>query len=215
MRWNHIEDWETVKAGLYAESSPNDLDAERSRQAYAEFLSDDVRFRKALQKVLKRWPVACRQFLSNESINRIAWLGQAAMCVETGVPCKYRAGFALLTDEQQARANATAEEAFRQWQESQVQSAQLSLPDPAKPVRGMHAKVSWYRSFWMMRGYQEDLPEEVPSEVSSKNYAPSWRAIAVAILSNDVALQSLGFSGPHSEWYGILKRVELSERGAT
>jgi hypothetical protein len=211
--WYPIEQWETVTAGLYAESSPHGLDAEQSKQAYAAFLGNESRFRKALQRVLKKWPVACRQFLSNESINRIAWLGQASMCLETGVPCKYRAGFALLTDEQQAKANALAEEALRQWETGQRKSVQLRLPDPDKPVRGMHRKVEWYVSHWMLRGYQRDIPEDVPQEVTRKQYAPSWKAIAVAILSNDVALQSLGFSGPSSAYYSFFKQIELSERG--
>lgn len=209
-RWHPIRKWECVKAGLYAESASDGRSADASRQAYAEFLSDIPRFKKALRRVLREWPVACEQFLSNESINRIAWLGQASMCIESGVPCKYRSGFALLTDEQQRAANEAAGEALQYWLRCQ-RPEQLLLPDPVKPIRGIQTKVDWYHAYWAVRGYA-DLPEEVPAEVTRKQYAPSWKAIAVAILSNDVALQSIGFSGPYSQYYSFFKQIELAER---
>jgi hypothetical protein len=90
-------------------------DREGRLQSYAEFLRDLPRFAKALERVLMEWPIACEQFLSNESINRIAWLGQASMCLETGVPRKYRAGFMRLSVQEQRRANATAQQALTRW----------------------------------------------------------------------------------------------------
>lgn len=84
-------------------------------RAYAAFLRDDRRFRRALQRVVTEWPISCEQFLLNESINRIAWLGQAAMCIETGVPRKYRAGFMQLSEAERTRANATAHETLNTW----------------------------------------------------------------------------------------------------
>lgn len=42
--------------------------------------------------------------------------------------------------------------------------------------------------------------------------APSYKAIAFAILKNDHSFSTLGFSPPQSEWYGHLKRIELAER---
>ena len=43
---------------------------------------------------------------------------------------------------------------------------------------------------------------------------PSYKAIAVAILSNDVTLKSLGFSGEKSDWYSVYKKIEIEERMA-
>ena len=42
--------------------------------------------------------------------------------------------------------------------------------------------------------------------------APSYQAICIAILKNDHALQTLGFSAPTSMFYGALKRKELQAR---
>jgi hypothetical protein len=91
------------------------MDSDACRDAYAVFLRDTPRFEAALARVLAEWPVSCEQFLSNEDMNRIAWLGQASMCIATGVPACYRAGFKLLTDGEQATANATANHALLRW----------------------------------------------------------------------------------------------------
>ena len=48
-------------------------------------------------------------------MNRIAWLGQAAMCYSTGIPSKFCAGFNLLSSEQQDRANLIALDALNFW----------------------------------------------------------------------------------------------------
>jgi predicted phosphoadenosine phosphosulfate sulfurtransferase len=42
---------------------------------------------------------------------------------------------------------------------------------------------------------------------------PSYKKIAVAILKNDIALKSLGYTPVVSEYYNALKRIELKERG--
>lgn len=209
--WHHISRWECVKGGLYADRSKNGMDADDSKLAYADFLGDIPRFQRGLDRVVHEWPISCEQFLSNTAINRIAWLGQAAMCIENGVPCKFRSGFSLLTTDQQDAANATARETLERWL-SRKKPVQLLLPDPPKPIRGIHSKVAWHQSYWEVRGYV-DLPDMVPAEVSRKQYAPSWESIAIAILSNDVALQSIGFSGPYSQYYSFFKQIELSERG--
>ena len=90
-------------------------DREHALQCYADFLRDTSRFQRALQRVVTEWPIACEQFLTNEAVNRIAWLGQASMCIETGIPRKYRAGFMLLTPEEQRSANRTAHNALQGW----------------------------------------------------------------------------------------------------
>jgi len=43
--------------------------------------------------------------------------------------------------------------------------------------------------------------------------APSYKAIALAILKNDHTLKTLGFSGTPTPWYYELKRVEFAEKG--
>lgn len=111
--WN----WECYHAGMYATKS--DIDMDYGRSMYQEFLSDIERFTLAMYRVIVLWPISCEQFLTNPNINRIAWLGQASMCIETGLPRKFKSGFMLLTPQQQNAANNAAEEVFIEWIESQ------------------------------------------------------------------------------------------------
>jgi predicted phosphoadenosine phosphosulfate sulfurtransferase len=44
--------------------------------------------------------------------------------------------------------------------------------------------------------------------------APSYKSIAIALLKNDMQLQSLGFAGQESEWYFELKRIHKIKHSA-
>lgn len=111
--WHPWHEWECFKAGFY--DTTCQLHPEVARGKYREFLADLPRFRHALQRVLREWPKSCEHFLSNESINRIAWLGQASMCIDTGIPSVYRGGFKMLSAPQQDAANAEAALALEAW----------------------------------------------------------------------------------------------------
>jgi hypothetical protein len=109
-----FDKWECHKAGFYA-GSKEGMTAIECEQAYAEFLSDTERFKEALDGVIRDWVNSCEHYLTNKAMNRIAWLGQAAMCYATGIPSKFCSGFNLLTIEQQDKANVTALEALNYW----------------------------------------------------------------------------------------------------
>lgn len=109
-----FEKWECHKAGFYA-GKKDGLTAEQCETAYRDFLSDDNKFIIGLDGVLSNWVHSCEHYLTNKSMNRIAWLGQAAMCYSTEVPSKFCAGFNLLTPEQQDRANEIALEYLNKW----------------------------------------------------------------------------------------------------
>ena len=79
--------WECYPAGFY-EVRHNSMSDDECRKAYAAFLSSLPKFRKGLKKVLKQWVKSCEHYLTNERMNRIAWLGQAAACIEMGIPSR-------------------------------------------------------------------------------------------------------------------------------
>jgi predicted phosphoadenosine phosphosulfate sulfurtransferase len=54
--------------------------------------------------------------------------------------------------------------------------------------------VQRYLKLWMSRDYPDGIPDEVPEVLAKENLAPSWKAIACAILKNDMLLTSLGFT---------------------
>lgn len=111
-----FDKWECYKAGFYATHFDGLTKAECEGR-YAGFLGDDARFREALERVISEWKHSCEHYLTNSAMNRIAYLGQAAMCYATGIPSEYRGGFFLLTPAQQQRANETALEYLNIWLE--------------------------------------------------------------------------------------------------
>jgi len=111
----HTHDkWECHKAGFYA-NTKEDMTKAQCEEAYRVFLSDIPRFEDALEHVINEWKHSCEHYLTNSAMNRIAWLGQAAMCYATGVPAAFRSGFFLLTDEQREEANEAALVALNKW----------------------------------------------------------------------------------------------------
>lgn len=76
----------------------------------------------------------------------------------------------------------------------------------------MHGKIKQYILHWQRQGYSDGIPDEVPDELMRERLAPSYKAIACAIMQCDHGLQSLGFSIPSSPWYDVLKKIEISRR---
>lgn len=108
------EKWECYKAGFYATTKAGMTKTE-CEQAYRDFLSDEERFSDALEHVTREWKHSCEHYLTNTSMNRIAWLGQAAMCYATGIPAVFRSGFFLLTPIEQEIANEVALHYLNKW----------------------------------------------------------------------------------------------------
>lgn len=109
------DEWECYPAGFYEVKPPKGMTEEQARREYASFLRDDGRFREALAGVLADWPNSCEHYLTNERMNRIAWLGQAAMCYATGVSSEFRSGYNRLTANEKHRADLAALDALNQW----------------------------------------------------------------------------------------------------
>lgn len=106
--------WECYKAGFY-NTTVEGLSTEQAEQMYCEFLSNKILFETALMKVITEWKYSCEHYLTNKSMNRIAWLGQAALCYSKGIPSTYRGGFHLLSEKQQEEANNLALKYLNKW----------------------------------------------------------------------------------------------------
>jgi hypothetical protein len=104
-------------------------------EAMRELLADLPRFKAALQGVVTEWKHSCEHYLTNNAMNRIAWLGQAATCYALGIPATYRGGFYLLTERQQKAANKAALDALNQWLKANGRDA-VGM-DEAAPDREM------------------------------------------------------------------------------
>ena len=72
----------------------------------------------------------------------------------------------------------------------------------------MILEIEKYIKTWESRCYKNGIPDEVPKEIFDK--VPSYKAIAMAILKNDIGI--LGIEKPKSQWYSVLKRIEIEAR---
>ncbi len=106
--------WECYAAGFFATTKPG-MTKDECQKAYADFLRDLPRFRAALERVTTEWVHSCEHYLTNVAMNRIAWLGQASVCLEMGIPSAFCGGFSLLTKKEQTAANELALEYLNRW----------------------------------------------------------------------------------------------------
>lgn len=58
---------------------------------------------------------------------------------------------------------------------------------------------------WEQRCYSSGIPDDCPDKLMKSLRVPSYKAIALALLKNDLKLTSLGFSGKSTRWYNALK----------
>lgn len=77
----------------------------------------------------------------------------------------------------------------------------------------MKQKIADYIRRWESRGYPEGIPDEACPHLEARNKAPSYRLICRAILRNDLALQTLGYSKQKTDSYMAYKRIEIEARG--
>jgi hypothetical protein len=128
--------WECYPAGFY-ESGPKGRNISEGlcKAMYADFLRDIPRFEEAMAGVLKDWPNSTEHYLSNDRMNRIAWLGQAAMCYATGVPSKFCGGFNQMSADEQLAANLAALRYLNIWLASRGEPQLMTLKDAERKTQ--------------------------------------------------------------------------------
>jgi ParB-like chromosome segregation protein Spo0J len=113
-KFHTFDKWECHKAGFY-KSTKDGMTAQQCREAYATFFRNLELFDQTLACVTAEWKHSCEHYLTNKAMNRIAWLGQAAVCRNTGVPSVFCSGFNLLSDAEQQAANHVALRHLNAW----------------------------------------------------------------------------------------------------
>ena len=122
------EKWECFKAGMYAERPPKNLTVEDCELLFKKTIGDSDLFWKVLKKVIKEWKHSCEHYLTNDRMNRIAWLGQAAIAYRHKIPARFRGGYNLLSDKEKLTADKVALKALNLWRKRRGEKP-LSLED--------------------------------------------------------------------------------------
>ena len=60
-------------------------------------------------------------------------------------------------------------------------------------------KVKEYETTWMERCYSNGIPDEVSDTLMNSGRVPSYRAIALCLLKNDLHLRGIGFGRNESK----------------
>jgi hypothetical protein len=81
----HYKKWEDVKNGMYKSIGNKKIQNKMIKQSIS-LLSNKIQCNKYMKKVCNNWYYACKSVFTNNSMNRIAWLGQAACCFKYKIP---------------------------------------------------------------------------------------------------------------------------------
>lgn len=81
---------------------------------------------------------------------------------------------------------------------------------PASTKEHYENKILLWRRWWMERGYQDGIPDEVEYEIEAARKAPSWRRVCKALLRNDYWFKGMGFSQHKSAAY--TRYIDLMRR---
>lgn len=109
--------WECYRAGFY-EERPEGMTQDEGEARYQEFLADLKQFEGALQAITDTWKYSCEHYLTNDRMNRIAWLGQASVAYALKIPSCCRGGYHRLTDNQKYAADQMALKYLNKWRVS-------------------------------------------------------------------------------------------------
>lgn len=118
--YHNYELWEDFKNGMYEEPLKSKLEGETSEvriEKAVKLLTDELLCQHYMERVAMEWVYACEQVFTNSSMNRIAWLGQAACCLYAGIKeSETRKAWWHLTEKQQETANSIAASVIKEWE---------------------------------------------------------------------------------------------------
>ena len=82
--FHHYETWECYKNGMWRKVPPDDQ--ENLLKQAIEFTSDHIKYGKAMIKAVDNWTITLEHNLTDNSINKRAYIGHCAVCIELGIP---------------------------------------------------------------------------------------------------------------------------------
>ncbi len=122
-KFHHFSKWEDFKGGLYKTNVERYGD---KVQMSADLLSNQDEFFDVAIEMFSKWVYSTEQNLTDNMINKKAWIGQASCCFNHQAPdyATIEAWWSL-SDEIKVEANNTAKKALKKWQSEQVMKDSL------------------------------------------------------------------------------------------
>lgn len=112
-------DWEEIDYGMWGAVSDRKLWIKRA----IAFTGDHQKYGRFMMRVVNEWSISCENALTDQNINRKAWIGHAACALAIGCPEDItREAWRHLTNEQRTLANKEADRAIQTWENSYIKS---------------------------------------------------------------------------------------------
>lgn len=178
--WHPYHEWECFHAGMF--NTTHDMPEDEAKRAYAEFLRDIPRFVRAMKRVIEEWPMSCEHFLTKHGMNRVAWLGQASMCIDTGIPRAFRGGFMLMTPDECNAANRAAQNVLDEWLKNAEKDSAVHRNVETKGIPRGHSRQC---SLWpydgescsLLPGHRNSHPQERPVVKVARPHTPQIEVV--------------------------------------
>lgn len=112
--YHRYENWEDYLDGMWRLLPKPEEDA--MLKAAIDFTGDAKLYGSFMRRVVREWPISCEHNLTNEGMNRLAWIGHSACSMALRCP-EYitRRAWGFLSQDQRDQANAEARAALDEW----------------------------------------------------------------------------------------------------
>ncbi len=122
-KFHHFSRWEDYKNGFY-DSSCERYDEKINLSV--ELLSNQDHFCEVAIDMFDTWKISAEQNLTDNAINKNAWIGQASCCFNHSSPSYVTIeAWWRLDEETRKKANDTARKALKKWQAEQIMKGSL------------------------------------------------------------------------------------------
>jgi len=124
--FHRYEYWECYKNGFFASCSGQEK--KNKILKVVELFSDQKNTYKYMKLVIDTWKNSCEHNLTNNSLNRIAWLGQSACVVFASVPYSVTMeAWHQVSKENRDKADTIAKELIEKWETNHLTKKQTCL----------------------------------------------------------------------------------------
>lgn len=116
--------WEEIDANMWGSVT----NKKKYLNAAIKFTGDHKRYGRFMMRVVNEWPFSCENALTDENLNRRAWVGHAACAMALGCPeAITREAWGHLAGYQQDLANAQADNAIKVWEENYAEEKNIKI----------------------------------------------------------------------------------------